>query len=142
MKPENQPSPIGSESVLVETMPTVIVPAEQVNDYGVEQGAERYEQAAELTAIVSDVAVSNLPPVQTTTALPIDDKPTQNSQTSGLITPSVASDDDLIEKEWVDRAKKIVVYTHDDPYKREQEVSKLQSDYIKKRYGRELGVSE
>lgn len=53
--------------------------------------------------------------------------------------PSVAGDDDLIEKEWVDKAKKIITDTRDDPYRREREVSKLQIEYIRKRYGREIG---
>ena len=56
-------------------------------------------------------------------------------------SPSVADDVDLIEKEWVDKAKKIITETRDDPYRREQEVSRLQADYLRKRYGKELGVS-
>lgn len=56
--------------------------------------------------------------------------------------PTVANDDDLIEKEWVDKAKKIIADTQNDPYKREQEVSKLQVEYLRKRYGKELGSSE
>jgi len=55
-------------------------------------------------------------------------------------TPLVANDDDLIEKEWVDKAKRIIIDTKDDPYRREQEVSRLQADYLRKRYGRELGT--
>lgn len=56
--------------------------------------------------------------------------------------PLAASDDDLIEKEWVDHAKKIIEQTKDDPYQREREVSKLQIDYIRKRYGREIGEND
>lgn len=55
--------------------------------------------------------------------------------------PIIAADEDLIEKEWVDKAKKIISETKDDPYRREQEVSKLQADYIEKRYGRRIGQS-
>lgn len=55
--------------------------------------------------------------------------------------PISASDEDVIEKEWVDKAKKIVAQTKDDPYAQEKEVSKLQADYLKKRYGREIKVS-
>lgn len=62
-------------------------------------------------------------------------------QANDVTAPSLAADDDLIEKEWVDSAKKIISETHDDPYRREQEVNKLQADYLRKRYGRELGVS-
>lgn len=55
--------------------------------------------------------------------------------------PTVASDLDIIEKEWVDKAKKIVRETQDDPYQQGKKISELQSDYIDKRYGRELGAS-
>jgi hypothetical protein len=55
--------------------------------------------------------------------------------------PTIAGDDDLIEKEWVDKAKSIIAATRDDPYKREQEINKLQADYLRKRYGKELGIS-
>lgn len=56
--------------------------------------------------------------------------------------PVLAADDDLIEKEWVDKAKRIILDTKNDPYRREQEVSRLQADYLRKRYGKELGVSD
>lgn len=56
--------------------------------------------------------------------------------------PTVANDDDLIEKEWVDKAKKIIADTRDDPYRREREVNRLQTDYLMKRYGKELGAAD
>ncbi len=56
--------------------------------------------------------------------------------------PTVAGDDDLIEKEWVDKAKKIIAETRADPHLREKQVTKLQADYLRKRYGKELGESE
>ena len=54
-------------------------------------------------------------------------------------TPATAHDNEVIEKEWVDKAKRVIAETKDDPYRREQEVSKLQADYLLKRYGRKLG---
>lgn len=56
-------------------------------------------------------------------------------------TPLMAGDDDLIEKEWVDKAKRIVYETRSDPYAQEKEVSKLQADYIKKRYGKDIKLA-
>lgn len=56
--------------------------------------------------------------------------------------PIMAADEEVIEKEWVDRAKKVVAQTKDDPYIQEREVSKLQADYLKKRYGKEIKVTE
>ena len=66
--------------------------------------------------------------------------PTQPAPTAQPLAgvPLVAADDDLIEKEWVDKAKKIVHETRSDPYAQEHEVSKLQADYIKKRYGKDV----
>lgn len=68
--------------------------------------------------------------------------PVTQADDSTTVGPTIAADDDLIEKEWVDKAKKIILDTKDDPYKREQEVSKLQADYLRKRYGKELGASD
>lgn len=55
-------------------------------------------------------------------------------------TPLSANDDDVMEREWVQKAKKIVSQTKDDPYTQEKEVSKLQANYIKKRYGKEIKI--
>ncbi len=68
-----------------------------------------------------------------------DDATAQPVVTQDASTPIAAADDDLIEKEWVDKAKNIIEETKDDPYRREQEVGKLQREYIKKRYGRDIG---
>lgn len=52
--------------------------------------------------------------------------------------PSAASDDDLIEKEWVEKAKRVVSETRDDPYQQDAAIGRLQADYLKKRYGKEV----
>ncbi len=93
------------------------------------------EQAAAAQAALAahPVPISLPTPVQPviddTTARPADDM------------PAVAADDDLIEKEWVDKAKQIISSTGGDPAQREKEISRLQTDYLKKRYGKELGAS-
>ena len=63
----------------------------------------------------------------------------QPSGNAAVTSTAVANDDELIEKEWVNKAKKVIAETKDDPYRREQEVNRLQADYLSKRYGRELG---
>lgn len=105
----------------------------------IERHAEQFEQRSEAPPTAVTAAPILPPPV----VFPVpsvhsDDSATQPA-TNGV--PLVANDDDLIEKEWVDQAKRIIVQTKDDPYKREQEVSKLQAEYLRKRYGRELGTS-
>lgn len=86
----------------------------------------------------AEVATTALPPVVVPQMQPGDDTVTDGSAD----VPLVAADEDLIEKEWVDKAKKIIVSTKEDPYRREAEVSKLQVEYLRKRYGKELGASE
>ncbi len=102
-----------------------------------ERGQERLEQRGEVQSAAPAVVVPVLP-APVAPAIP---QPAPADDTVVDDTPLVANDDDLIEKEWVDKAKKIIVQTKDDPYTREQEVGKLQADYLRKRYGKELGAS-
>ena len=53
--------------------------------------------------------------------------------------PATAADSDKIEQEWVDAAKKVLAKTRADPYLQAQAVAALKRDYIKKRYGKEVG---
>lgn len=81
-------------------------------------------------------------PVPTTSSVPATGaRPILNPLTPQTDTPTVAADDEVIEKEWVDKAKKIVSQTKDNPYEQEKEVSKLQADYLKKRYGKDVKLA-
>lgn len=100
---------------------------------------ERREQTAPQERISEPAASAQPIPI----SLPTPVTPTQDDQSlASDDTPAVAADDDLIEKEWVDKAKKIIADTRDDPYRREREVGRLQADYLKKRYGKELGAAD
>lgn len=79
--------------------------------------------------VTTDVNLAQLPPVAQVQA---------PSQTADLGAPLVAADEEVIEQEWVQKAKKIVADTKDDPYRQEQEVGRLQAEYIKKRYGKDI----
>jgi len=76
-----------------------------------------------------------LPPLPTITPTPKSTLPVVDDT-----NPASAGDDDLIEKEWVEKAKKVVAETKHDPYLQGQEVSKLQADYLKKRYGKTVNL--
>ena len=89
------------------------------------------------TAIAAQAATAAVLPMPT---LGQDDAVAATT-TDDTSLPLVAADEDLIEKEWVDKAKKVILETKDDPYRREQEVKKIQIDYVRKRYGREIGDS-
>lgn len=57
-------------------------------------------------------------------------------------TPAVADDKDDIEKEWVSKAKRIVEQTKFDPFLQERAVSRLQADYMKKRFDKDIKLPE
>lgn len=129
LNPERAPAPIERG---VETLPEQPSP-----ELSPERSAERYEQRSEASAAVSDSAPIVLPTV-VPTQVPADDS---SNVLADDDIPSVAADDDLIEKEWVDKAKQVIAKTKDDPYQREQEISRLQVEYLRKRYGKELDTS-
>jgi hypothetical protein len=110
-------------------------------EMGVETGAERAEQRSESTPTAVN-SMPALPPIQTVAVPAPAILPDDSANAADDDLPVVANDDDLIEKEWVDKAKKVIMQTKDDPYRREQEISKLQADYLRKRYGKELGSSQ
>jgi hypothetical protein len=55
-------------------------------------------------------------------------------------SPTVANDLDLIEKEWVEKAKAIVSKTRTDPHTQNDEMNKFKADYMKKRYGKDIKI--
>ncbi|MBI1856856.1 hypothetical protein HY003_00450 [Candidatus Saccharibacteria bacterium] len=55
--------------------------------------------------------------------------------------PSVADDTNLIEKTWVIKAKEIVEKTKDNPYIQNQAMNIVKADYLKKRYGKDIKLS-
>ena len=57
---------------------------------------------------------------------------------AGANTPATAEDNDLIEKEWVDKAKHIVEKTRNDPHLQNKEINQIKADYIKKRYNKNI----
>lgn len=71
-------------------------------------------------------------PVPLTAAAPIDP----------AALPAIADDAELIEKEWVVKAKQIVAATREDPYAQTKEISKFKADYLKKRYNKDLKIEE
>lgn len=57
-------------------------------------------------------------------------------------TPLIADDADLIEKEWVLKAKAIVAQTAHDPNLQTKEMGKVKAEYLKKRYNKNLKLDE
>ena len=63
-------------------------------------------------------------------------------KTTTIPIPPEAEDNDLIEKEWVERAKQIVEHTRHNPHEQQKALSLMKADYMKKRYNRDIKVSE
>lgn len=110
--------------------------------YQVEQGAAQPpERVGELTPVVSPVS-----PAPTSAPVVPAQSATQGQAVAPTIvgddSPQIADDVDVIEKEWVDKAKKIVDSTKSDPHEQEKQVGKLQADYMLKRYNKQIKTVE
>lgn len=64
------------------------------------------------------------------------------SEQKEIVLPEEASDNDLIEKEWVEKAKEIIEHTRDDPYEQQRALSATKADYMKKRFNRDLNKED
>lgn len=64
----------------------------------------------------------------------------QQGHSVGTAGLNMAADpsNDLIEKEWVSKAKQIVEQTRDDPYKQSEGLTMMKVDYMKKRYNKNI----
>ncbi len=120
----------------------------QSNEFGQnltspEQAGERSPEREQYMQSIDRKTGLAPPPVLPAAPMPqVVQAPSVVQHTPADDLPTIANDDDLIEKEWVDKAKKIILETKDNPYKREQEVNRLQADYLRKRYGKELGSAD
>ena len=119
--PEQVPLPTSSVEV-----PAVPMPAES---------APGIAQAGSSTgALPVAVPVDAINPA--TAGSPASDQSV--SLAGAMSSPSVADDVDVIEKEWVDAAEQIVAANANDPRAEEAAVEQLQTDYLKKRYGKDI----
>jgi hypothetical protein len=80
-----------------------------------------------------------LPMTPSATPGPVD-LPTVPPPQSGV--QAAADDSDLIEKEWVNKAKQIVERTREDPREQSKELTVFKADYMQKRYNKTIKLSE
>jgi hypothetical protein len=110
-------------------------------------GPSPNETVANISIEQAQASGSPLPPV--TAALPmIPDMPPSPVPAADPLavspssTPAIADDNDLIEKEWIEKAKMIVETTKADPHLQNKEINRMKADYIKKRYNKEIKLSQ
>lgn len=100
------------------------------------------ERAPQAPAGAPADPASQTQPVQLPQAPVQPAQPAATDATAGATPPTgvppAAGDVDVIEKEWVNQANKIVDQTKNDPHSQEEAVEALQIDYLKKRYGHEV----
>lgn len=127
--PEQNTPPIGLEN----------------NDSGSETDSslsvERKTASASGVGAVSAVAIDDAQTQLQGVAMGSGNTTVQSTSTQ-IDSPEVAEDVDLIEKEWVKRAKDIVNATQGDPREQNNQLSKIKVDYIKKRYNKDIKFKE
>lgn len=64
------------------------------------------------------------------------------TSTTNIAVPLTADDKDLIEKDWIDKAKQIVERTKDDPSQQSKEIGVFKADYLQKRYNKTIKPGE
>lgn len=99
---------------------------------------ERDVQGQAAVPVVANPAASSLAAPQH----PLQSTPVPPVMPSAAATPAIADDVDLIEKEWVEKAKQIVAQTRHDPYLQNREMNRMKADYMKKRYGKDIKLEE
>lgn len=65
-----------------------------------------------------------------------------NEVVTEISIPEDAQDSDLIEKEWVDKAKEIVEHTKDNPHEQQRAFNLMKAEYMKKRYNKDIKIDE
>ena len=110
----------------------------EINDQKIEQAPSRPERASSPSGQpVASQPPSPQVPVQPQAATKPVTQPTQSTQ-----NPIIADDNDLIEKEWVVKAKQIVSATRDDPHTQNREINRFKADYLKKRYNKDIKLED
>ena len=137
MDPQQQPTP-GYEVPLTRPAGDMIP---------VVSGYEPAASASEVSrpAVPSMPATQAVPPANPPVmpvAQPQPATPQQPVPQAHPSAPTTADDLDLIEKEWVEKAKAIVAQTRTDPYAQNNEMNKFKADYMQKRYQKEIKLDE
>jgi hypothetical protein len=124
---EQLPAPTGPG----ETLPQIAVPEQRPPQ---ERGEKQHVGAA--GAAVQQAYTDDATLIAQQPLIPqVDDATTaQQAATAASATANV----DVIEKEWVEKAKSIVAKTKDDPREQAEELTGMKREYIEKRFGKSL----
>jgi hypothetical protein len=73
---------------------------------------------------------------------PLSSSGTPPVQTGNSGNPHTADDNDLIEKDWINKIKQTLAQTKGDPYEQSRAITSLRADYLQKRYNKTLKMSD
>lgn len=123
------------------------VPASSYSERGGQAVPERAPAGPEIAANPTMTAASTstipLPPTSNAqTPVPVPMPPSQAAPVASTASLQASDDSDLIEKEWVNKAKQIVERTRDDPHKQTEELTLVKVDYMKKRYNKTIKLNK
>lgn len=93
-------------------------------------------------AIEQGMSGSTIPLDPASLSMPSLSAPVDPAHIALTTMPLMADDSDLIEKEWVEKAKDIVNRTKHDPYVQNKEINRVKADYLKKRYNKDIKLTE
>lgn len=123
------------------------IPSSETGVESITTPAEQDRPASEGAAgkQATPVAVQPLPVVpDIPSTLPVapahDDKQLVVNSPKTAALP--ATEGNLIEKQWIAKAKEIVAETKSDPYKQKNEMSKAKADYIQKRFKKTIKTDD
>jgi hypothetical protein len=146
MNSMNNPGSAGPESAGMQLPPPVAEQQGQQNapKNGSEKQSERGPAATAEQASVVQPQGMPMPSIPMPATAPSQQSGQQGavSNTTNSSASLVADDNDLIEKEWVSKAKQIVERTRDDPYRQSEQLTGVKVDYMQKRYGKTIKLGK
>ncbi|HCM51789.1 TPA: hypothetical protein DIS56_01495 [Candidatus Saccharibacteria bacterium] len=134
----------GGEAGFYYETPTPSESLEPGTEKQVEKGQPARQETTSSRLKQPPTAAPALPQMPQDQTVAIDDsQKTSTVATTPPITAGLAAaDSNLIEKEWVEKAKQIIAKTRNDPYSQKTEVSKIKADYIQKRFNKPIKTDD
>lgn len=119
----------------------------EVGNLSVQETAQNEPETAAVPAEkFTGTALPALPlppatPQQTAQKTSSDTQINDVSKTSKGVVSKVIEDKDLIEKEWVEKAKAIIERNREDPYKQTEEITVVKAEFMEENYNKSIKLS-
>jgi|SRR3989344_4804409 len=107
-------------------------------------GSKSTELGATVQPVITQPDPSSIatPPDARAKLAQITAQPAPDPSAPVSASPTMADDEDLIEKEWVDKAKQIVERNKNDPHAQNKEIGLYKAEYMKKRFNKDIKTTE